>query len=84
MTDIPASSFIKSAKMYEGDGGKIMLKLSNNFAVMMLSRQTTKDALKNALSACLFREVRDTDISIELDDDSDEDKYDILDELTED
>lgn len=84
LTDIPASSFIKSANMYEGDGGKIILKLSNNFAVMMLSRAATKEALKNALAACLFREVRDADIVIELSDGSDTDKYDILDELTED
>ena len=83
-TDIPASSFIKSANMYEGEGGKIILKLSNNFAVMMLSRAATKDALKNALSACLLREVRDADIVIELSDGNDANKYDILDELTED
>ena len=84
LTDIPASSFIKSAKVYEESSGKIIIKLSTDFAVMMLSRQTTKEALKNALSACLFREIHDSDLIIEVSVGDDSEKYDILDELTDD
>ena len=84
LTDIPASSFIKSAKVYEESSGKIIIKLSTDFAVTMLSRPNTKAALKNSLSACLFREVNDSDIIIEVSTGEDAEKYDILDELTED
>ena len=84
MTDIPASSFIKSAKVYEESSGKIVIKLSTDFAVTMLSRPNTKAALKNSLSACLFRVINDSDIVIEVSTGDDAEKYDILDELTED
>jgi hypothetical protein len=84
LTDIPASSFIKSAKVYEENSGKIIIKLSTDFAVTMLSRPNTKEALKKSLSACLFREINDADVVIEVNAGDDSEKYDILDELAED
>ena len=84
MTDIPAASFIKSAKVYEDNDGRIIVRLSNDFAVMMLSKQKTKDALRASLSACLFRDIPDSAVIIESDKDGGSDKYDILDELSED
>ena len=84
LTDIPASSFIKSAKVYEESSGKIIIKLSTDFAVTMLSRPNTKEALKKSLSACLFREINDADVIIEVNAGDDAEKYDILDELAED
>ncbi len=84
LSDIPSSSFIKSAKVYEDNEGKIILRTKNSFAIMMLSKQPTKDVLKAALSSCLMREISDAKLVIEADVENDEDKYDILDDLTND
>ena len=84
LTDIPSSSFIKNAKVYEDDEGKIILRTKNSFAIMMLSKQPTKDALKAALSSCLMREISDAKLVIESDVENEDDKYDILDDLTDD
>ena len=84
LTDIPSSSFVKSAKVYEDADGKIIIRTKNNFAIMMLSKQPTKDALKAALSACLMREISDAKLIIEAATENEEDKYDVLDELTND
>ena len=51
---------------------------------MMLSRQTSKDALKAALSSCLMREITDAKLVIEESSNEDNNKYDILDELAND
>ena len=82
LTDIPSSSFIKSSKVYEDESGKIIIKTPNVFAVMMLSKQAAKDALKAALSACLMREINDAKLVIEESSSDDDEKYDVLDELT--
>ncbi len=79
--DIPASSFLKSAKVFESDGGNIIIKLSNDFAIGMLTRPKTKEALLASLSASLNRPISDNMLSLEKAESSDADKYDILDEL---
>ena len=83
-TDIPASSFLKSSRMYEDAEGRVIIKTPNSFAVMMLSRQATKDALKASLSACLMKEITDAKLVIEVLSENDEDVHDDLDDLTED
>ncbi len=82
-TDIPAASFLKSAHVFETAEGKILIRLSNDFAVTMLSRPQTRNALRAALISCLSREIPDKNICIERSCAEDEDKYDILDTLTE-
>ena len=84
LTDIPASSFLKSSRMYEDAEGKVIIKTPNSFAVMMLSKQATKDALKASLSACLMKEITDAKLVIEVLSGNDEDVHDDLDDLTED
>lgn len=81
LTDIPSSSFLKSAAIYEAANGIIIIRSSNDFAVSMLSRAQTKRSLANAVSACLMREVGENSIIIEVGTETDADKYDILDEL---
>ena len=84
MTDIPASSFLKSAKMFEDESGVVLIKLSNDFAVTMLLKPKTKEALLASLSASLNRPITDTSVKIEKSTSEDEKQYDILDELLED
>ena len=84
MTDIPAASFLKSAKMFEDENGGVLIKLSNDFAVSMLSKPKTKEALLASLSAALNRPVADASVKIEKSTSEDEKQYDILDELLED
>ena len=84
MTDIPASSFLKSAKMFEDEGGNVLIKLSNDFAITMLSRPKTKEALLASLSAGLNRPVSEASVKIEKNSSEDEKQYDILDELIDD
>ncbi len=81
LTDIPASSFFKSAKVFEDEAGNIIVKLSNDFAITMLSRQKTHEALLASLSASLERHITDNMLTLEKADSSDAEKYDILDEL---
>lgn len=84
LSDIPASSFLKSAKVYEDEGGRIIIKLSNDFALTMLSRQVTKEAIKAAFAACLMREINESLLVIEKDDGKTGDEYDVLDDLAND
>ena len=84
LTDISSSSFLKSSKVYESNDGKVIIKTPTPFAITMLSRQSTKEALKAALSACLMREINDAKLVIEVSNKEDDEKYDILDDLTND
>ena len=61
MTDIPAASFLKSAKMFEDENGGVLIKLSNDFAVSMLSKPKTKEALLASLSEHLQASVLPVD-----------------------
>ena len=83
MTDIPSSSFIKSSYIFEDQSGRIIIKLTGEFAVTMLSRPQTKSALSKALSSCLMREITESSISIEVGTGDDAEKYDVLDEFLE-
>ncbi len=84
MTDIPAASFLKSSKMFEGENGEVLIKLSNDFAISMLSKPKTKEALLASLSAALNRPIADSSVKIEKSSSEDEKQYDILDELLDD
>jgi hypothetical protein len=84
LTDIPASSFLKSSYIFEDQDSRIIIKLTSEFAITMLSRPQTKSALSKALSACLMRDINESMISIEIGSDADAKKYDVLDELMED
>ena len=81
LTDIPASSFLKSAKVFEDQSGGIIVKLTNDFAVMMLTKPNTKNALLASLSSALGRPIADKDLTVEKILGDEEEKYDILDEL---
>ena len=81
LTDIPAASFLKNSNIFEASNKKIIIKVSNDFALSMLSRQKTKDALTVALFSCLGRDLAASDIQIETGFENDSDKYDIIDEL---
>jgi len=83
MTDIPSSSFIKSSYIFEDQSGRIIIKLTGDFAVTMLSRPQTKSALSKALSSCLMREITENSILIEVGTGDDAEKYDVLDEFLE-
>jgi len=83
MTDIPSSSFIKSSYIFEDQSGRIIIKLTGEFAVTMLSRPQTKSALSKALSSCLMREITENSILIEVGTGDDAEKYDVLDEFLE-
>ena len=84
LTDIPTSSFLKSARVFEDNSGKLIIKLSNDFALTMLTRQASKDAIKAAFSACLMREISDAMLVSEKDDGKENEEYDVLDDLTND
>ena len=81
LTDIPASSFLKSAKVFEDESGNVIIKLSNDFAILMLTKDKTKSALIASLSSALGRPLTDRNLTVERMAADDEDKYDILDEL---
>ena len=83
MTDIPSSSFIKNSYVFEDQSGRIIIKLTGEFAVTMLSRPQTKSALSKALSSCLMREITESSILIEVGTGDDAEKYDVLDEFLE-
>ena len=70
--------------MFENENGEILIKLSNDFAITMLSRPKTKDALLASLSAGLNRPVSEASVKIEKSSSEDEKQYDILDELIDD
>ena len=84
LTDIPSASFLKSSGIFETDDKKIIIKAANDFAITMLSRQKTKDALCLAISSCLGREVSPLDVTIEASRPEDKSEFDIIDELTQD
>ena len=81
LTDIPASSFLKSAKVFEDENGNVIIKLSHDFAVSMLTKPTTKAALIASLSSALGRPLSERDLTVEKSLGDEEEKYDILDEL---
>ena len=81
LTDIPASSFLKSAKVFEDESGNIIIKLSNDFAVSMLTRSNTKNALIASLSSALGRALSERELTVEKSVGDEDEKYDILDEL---
>jgi hypothetical protein len=70
--------------MFEDEKGDVIIKLSNDFAVSMLSKPKTKEALLASLSATLNRPIADASVKIEKSTSEDEKQYDILDELLED
>ena len=84
LTDIPAASFLKSSGIFESDDRKIIIKTANDFAITMLSRPKTKEALCLAVSSCIGREISPLDITIEASRPDDNKEFDIIDELTED
>ena len=81
LTNVPASSFFKSAKVYESDDGKVIVRLSNDFAVDMLTKAPIKSALIASLSSALGRHLADKDLTVEKHLGDSDDKYDVLDEL---
>ena len=81
LTDIPASSFLKSSTILETESKSILIKAPNDFALTMLSRPKTRDALCISLSSCLGREIGPNDLTIEVSSQTDNDSYDIIDEL---
>lgn len=57
-----SASFVCGARAFEGEDGKVILNFENEFHMMMLDRDDTKDLLRGALSVCLQREVRESDL----------------------
>ena len=60
-----SASFVRTAHAYQTEEGKILLRFENEFSLMMLDRDDTKDLLRGALSVCLQREVRESDLICE-------------------
>jgi len=81
LTDIPSSSFLKNSGIFEAEDKKIYVRTSNEFAVTMLSRPKTKEALCFALSSCLGREITQNDVTVEVNNTNEADDFDIIDEL---
>ena len=78
--DVPTASFIKSAKAYETEDGRIIFRLVSEFGIMRLQNPATKTALLSALSSSLGRAVGENDLLIEKATKEDE-NVDLLDEL---
>ena len=57
-----SASFVRSAHAYQTEDDKVLLRFENEFSLMMLDRDDTKDLLRGALSVCLRREVRESDL----------------------
>ncbi|MBQ7337223.1 MAG: DNA polymerase III subunit gamma/tau [Clostridia bacterium] len=57
-----SASFVRNAQAYETEDHKVLLRFDNEFSMMMLDRDDTKDLLRGALSVCLQREVRESDL----------------------
>ena len=64
--DPMAASFAKNARAYQREDGCILLRFDNDFTLMMLDRDDTKDKLRGALSVCLQREVREQQMITEV------------------
>ncbi len=63
--DPMAGSFVRGARAFESEDGQVILRFENEFSLMMLDRDDTKDRLRGALSVCLQREVREKDLICE-------------------
>ena len=81
LIDIPASSFFKSSKVFEDGNGNVIIRVTNDFAVNMLTKPKTKEALIASLSSALNRPLTDKNVTVEKALDNDSDKYDVIDEL---
>ena len=57
-----SASFVRTAHAYQTEDDKVLLRFENEFSLMMLDRDDTKDLLRGALSVCLRREVRESDL----------------------
>ena len=64
--DPMAASFAKNARAYQREDGCILLRFDNDFTLMMLDRDDTKDKLRGALSVCLQREVKEQQMITEV------------------
>jgi DNA polymerase-3 subunit gamma/tau len=62
---VPAS-FLKTAKAYTTDDGKIVIKFESDFQKMMSQRDGGLDALRGALSFCLQKQITQNDIIFEI------------------
>ncbi len=57
-----SASFVRNAQAFETEEHRVLLRFDNEFSMMMLDRDDTKDLLRGALSVCLQREVRESDL----------------------
>ena len=64
--DPMSGSFVKNARAYHSEDGKIILRFDNDFSLMMIDRDDTKDHLRGALSVCLQREVKERELITEV------------------
>ncbi len=55
-------SFLRQIHAYETEEGTVLLRFDNEFAKTMLDQNDTKDLMRGALSVCLRREVRESDM----------------------
>lgn len=62
---VPAS-FLKTAKAYTTEDGKIVIKFESDFQKMMSERDGGLDALRGALSFCLQKQIAPSDIIFEI------------------
>ena len=62
---VPAS-FLKTAKAYTAEDGKIVIKFESDFQKMMSERDGGLDALRGALSFCLQKQITPNDIIFEI------------------
>ena len=60
------ASFFSSSQAYTDEENRIIVRLENEFSLSMMENWNTKDLLRGALSACLQREVRESDVTYEL------------------
>lgn len=61
-----SASFLKTAKAYTTEDGKIVIKFESDFQKMMSERDGGLDALRGALSFCLQKQIAPSDIIFEI------------------
>ncbi len=61
-----AASFLMTARGYTEGESNIVVRFEHEFSLMMMDQGNTKDLLRGALSACLQKEVRESDIIYEV------------------
>jgi len=81
--DVAAASFLRQARAYRDEDGKIIIRVENEFSRMLLSQEGVQNNLRRTVDTVLGAATRAGDIVLELKPKQNDDRDMILDELAE-